>query len=323
MTKVLKNFYVKGLIAALAVFFVFYFAFGAVFSSFVPAFKNRIAEAEKAAEEAKMAVLTGGSETSVLEGVTFVDGVSEVLSTSDGGYIVTASAQGAEGPVVLSIRLGADGAVNTVVVSEAEEAPEYGGKALQEAYLSKYAGLTDTAGVEAFTGATYTSNAIRECVDKALLQLQVINGVEYEAPLSGDELQQAILTENLGEDYVRAEVPELADSVVEVYASDKGWGMVTEEQGAGGPIRLVVYMDKDGVVRNIVPVFHTEPVGRGDQYLTESYLFFYEGYSAYGYFDDGSGCYVFNAFDDTNLAMAKMLLGSVKQFAIMNPAEEA
>ena len=316
MTKVLKNFYLKAILEVLVVFLVFYFVLGAAFSAFTPTIAARV----EAVKEAAMAAVTGGKEAFALEDVTPVDGVREVLGTADGGYIITAEAQGAEGPVVLTVGLDAEGVVSGIVVAEAEEAPEYGGKALQDDYLGNFVGISSTEGVDGFTGATYTSAAIKEAVDKALLQVQVINGAEYEAPLTGEELQQAILAENLGENYVRAEAAELADSVVEVYASDTGWGMITEADGAGGPTRLMIYMDKDGVVRKIAPVFHTEPVGRGDQFLTESALFFYEGYSNYGYFDDGSGVYVFDKFDDTHLALAKMLTGAVAQYKLMNAA---
>lgn len=90
--------------------------------------------------------------------------------------------------------------------------------------------------------------------------------------------------------------------------------------GAGGPIRLMIYIDNDGVVQDVSALSHSEPLGRGDQYLSDACLFFCEGYSSYGYFDGGSGSYVFDKFDDTNLAIGKMLMGAVEQFRMLGAA---
>lgn len=319
MTKIAKNFYLNGLIGLLLVFFVCYFAFGAVF----PAFSASMAAKIEAAAAEEFAALTGGQSSELLTDITLVNGVKQVLSLSEGGYVVDASAEGAEGEIVLSIALDASGAVSGIVVAEAEEAPDYGGKALQEDYLSTYFGRTDSE-VEAFTGATYTSAAIKACVDEALLQYEVINGVEYEAPveLTDEEKLAAALSERLGEGYEKLDCPELADSVVEVYSSEKGCGIVAEADGVGGKIRLMIYMNEKGKVKKIVPIFHSEPVGRGDQFLTEASLYSYEDYSSYGYFDDGSGVCVFTKLDNTNLAIAKMLMGATAQWALLNPPVE-
>ena len=78
--------------------------------------------------------------------------------------------------------------------------------------------------------------------------------------------------------------------------------------------------DNDGVVQDVSALSHSEPLGRGDRYLSDACLFFYEGYSSYGYFDGGSGSYVFDKFDDTNLAIGKMLMGAVEQFRMLGAA---
>ncbi len=316
MKKVLKNFYVRGSLLVLLVFFVFYFVFSAAFSAFTPTIAQRV----EALRDEAMAAVTGGRETSAMEDVTLVDGVSQVLAVSDGGYIVTATAQGAEGPITLSVGLDAGGAVTGIVVTDSIEAPEYGGKALQESYLSGYLGLSDSEGVAAYTGATYTSQAIRECVDKAFLQYGVINGEAYDAPLGEEEVMAGFLSAHLGEGYAAADTAEKADTILEVYTSGEGCVMLAEANGAGGPIRLMIYIDNGGVVQDISALSHSEPLGRGDQYLSDAYLFFYEGYSSYGYFDGGSGSYVFDKFDDTNLAIGKMLMGAVEQFRMLGAA---
>lgn len=319
MTKIAKNFYINGLIGLLVVFLACYFAFGAVF----PAFSASVAAKIEAAKAEAFENITGGQSSEVLSDITLVDGVKQVLSLSDGGYVIDCAAEGAEGEIVLSVALDAEGAVTGILVSEAEEAPDYGGRALQEDYLSNYFGRTDSE-VVAFTGATYTSAAIKACVDEAFLQYEVLNGAEYEAPveLTDEEKLAAALSGYLGEGYEKAETAELADSVVEVYTSEKGFGMVAEADGVGGPIRLLICMNQNGKVKKIVPIFHSEPVGRGDQFLTEASLYSYQDYSSYGYFDDGSGVCVFTKMDDTNLAIAKMLMGATAQWAQMNtPAE--
>lgn len=316
MKKVLRNFYVRGSLLVLLVFFVFYFVFSAAFSAFTPTIAQRV----EALRDEAMATVTGGRETSAMEDVTLVDGVSQVLAVSDGGYIVTATAQGAEGPITLSVGLDANGAVSGIVVTESIEAPEYGGKALQDDYLGGYLGLSESDSVAAYTGATYTSQAIRECVDKAFLQYGVINGESYDAPLGEEELFSAFLSAHLGEGYAVVDTAETADTVLEVYTSGEGCVLLTEADGAGGPIRLMIYIDSNGVVQDISALSHSEPLGRGDQYLSDAYLFLYEGYSSYGFFDGGNGSFVFDKFDETNLAIGKMLMGAVAQLSLLNVA---
>lgn len=316
MSKVIRNFYLRGTLLSLIVFFVFYFIFAAVFTAFTPTIALRV----EALRDEAMAAVTGGKETSAIEDITLVDGVSQVLSVSDGGYIVTATAQGAEGPITLSVGLDAAGAVSGIVVTESIEAPEYGGKALQDSYLGGYLGLSDSEGVAAYTGATYTSQAIRECVDKAFMQYGVINGESYDAPLSEDELLSAFLSAHLGEGYTAVDAVEKAETVLEVFTSGEGCVLLTETNGAGGPIRLMIFIDGSGVVQDITALSHSEPLGRGDQYLSDAYLFLYEGYSSYGYVPGDAGSFVFDKFDDTNLAIARMLMGAVAQLGLLNVA---
>lgn len=90
--------------------------------------------------------------------------------------------------------------------------------------------------------------------------------------------------------------------------------------GAGGPIRLMICTDNDGVVQDVSAPSRSEPLGRGGRYLSDACLFFCEGYSSCGCLDGGSGSYVFDKLDDTNLAIGNMLMGAVEQFRMLGAA---
>lgn len=324
-----KGFYVKAFVSALAVFLVFYFAFGFVFTAYAPTLQAKI----DAAREAALSSAAGGEEMTLMEDVEAVAGVSEIYSTSAGNYVIKVKAQGLEGPVTLIVGVSGEGNVSGIVVDSHSETPDVGGLALKDDYLANYIGVDSTEGIDAYTGATYTSAAIKECVDKALLQYQVINGLDYDGPveLTEEELLAQALTTYLGEGYVKADT-ELASlagqsvDVTEVYTSDAGYGIVVEGEGHNGLIRIMFYLDNDGVVRKIVPIVQNESLDHGAKVFTESALYFYEGYSEFAYFDDGSGAKTMDSFSgatQTSMKLFQMLITAADQYKLMNAAPEA
>lgn len=322
MKKLIGNFYVKGLVALLAVFFVFYFAFGAVIAEAAPELLAHIEEAH----QAMLNDAAGGEEMTLVEDAEHIAGVSEIYKTGS-GYVIKAKAQGLEGPIVLLVGVK-DDAVSTIVVDSNSETPDVGGVALQDEYLSNYIGVSTTEGIDSFSGATYTSDAIRECVDKALLQVRVLSGTEeYDGPaeMTEEELLDAALQEYLGEGYapVEVELAELEGQNVfsrAVYGSDAGYGIVVEGEGHNSLIRIMVYMDKGGVVRKIVPIVQNESLDHGAKVFGESALYFYEGYSEFAYFDDGSGAKTMDSFSgatQTSMKLFQMLITASSQYKLI------
>ena len=334
MTKAFKsfrNFYLQGLAAVLAVFLAAYFAFGGLFRAYAPRITAELARAEAAALEAA----AGGEEMIPVEDAAAVAGVSEMYATSGGGYVIKVRAQGLEGPVALVVGLSGDGTVSGISVESHSETPDVGGLALREDYLSQYIGLAAAEGVDAYSGATYTSAAVRECVEKALLQRQVILGLAYDGPveLTEEELLAQTLESCLGEGYAKAET-ELAAlvgktesqtvRVTEVYTSEAGCGIVVEGEGHNGLIRIVVFTDPEGVVKKIFPIVQNESLDHGAKVFSEAALKDYEGYASFAYFDDGSGAMVFDGFSgatQTSMKLFQMVVTASDQIRLMNPAE--
>ena len=327
MKKQAWQFYVKGLIAIVLVFAVCFFALGALQRSSAEAIAQGIEQAKAAAVEA----VTGGETRTLVEDADLVAGVTEIWTLGNGGYMMTTRAQGLEGPVVLNIALDADGSVTGISVVEANESPEYGQQALKEEYFANYLGCTDTEGVDGFSGATYTSDAIRQSVDSALLQYQVQNGMSYDGPrdLTDEEKLEAALIDRLGEDYEKAETELFSNEaqkvfVREVYVSDKGSGIVVEGEGHNGMIRILVHLDPDGVLRKIVPIVQNESLDHGAKVFDEKWLYFYEGYSDFTFVDMGTGAKVVDMYSgatQTSFKLLQMVMTATDQYKLMHPAE--
>ena len=327
MRKATNNLYLKGMIAILLVFALSFFALGALQRPAAEAIAQGIEQTKAAAIEA----VTGGDTRTLVEDAELVAGVTEVWTLGSGGYMMTAKAQGLEGPVVLNVGLDADGAVTGLSVVESNESPEYGQQALKEEYFANYLGRTDTEGVDGFTGATYTSDAIRQCVDSALLQYQVQNGMSYDGPrdMTDEEKLAAALTDRLGEGYEKAETELFSNEaqkvcVREVYTSDKGSGMVVEGEGHNGLIRILIHLDPDGVLRKIVPIVQNESLDHGAKVFDEKWLFFYEGYSEFTFMDMGTGAKVVDMYSGatlTSFTLFQMVDAATQQYKLMNPAE--
>jgi len=154
-------------IVAVAIAFALVIAAGLV--GFIPyaAVKGAEAKAEKAAAAAAAEYAASLKE---IDPSQYVEGVSEASFDPDGNLVVTSTATGIEGDVVLKITLDNTGAVSAIEVIEQNETPALGGVALSDEYLPKLNGITTTDGVDAFAGATITSNAIFQNLENAFAQ---------------------------------------------------------------------------------------------------------------------------------------------------------
>lgn len=201
-----------------------------------------------------------------------LDGVSSVEQGSAGSLRVTASARGMESDVVLAVTLDIEGNATAVELVSHGETPTLGGAALEGDYLQSYVGA-DADAVDAYAGATYTSEAIKTCVKLAVMQYKSVNGIEFEAPKTVEELVSETL-----EGFVAVE-GDFAAPVIGVYANENGFAVDVEGIGheADHPMRLIVMLDKDGVVENIVVIDHQETPDLGANCLEQKYLCFYYG----------------------------------------------
>lgn len=233
-----------------------------------------------------------------------LDGVSSVEQGSAGSLRVTASARGMESDVVLAVTLDIEGNVTAVELVSHGETPTLGGAALEGDYLQSYVGA-DADAVDAYAGATYTSEAIKTCVKLAVMQYKSVNGIEFEAPKTVEELVSETL-----EGFVAVE-SDFAAPVIGVYANENGFAVDVEGIGhdAEHPMRLIVMLDKDGVVENIVVIDHTETPDLGANCLEQKYLCFYYGGKHFTMIDmgDDTKIDVFSGATETSFGVLKLV----------------
>lgn len=246
--------------------------------------------------------------------VTPVDGVSAVEQGSAGSLRMTASARGMESDVVLAVTLDADGNVTAVDLVSHGETPALGGAALEGDYLQSYVGA-DPDSVDAYTGATYTSEAIKTCIKLAVMQYKSVNGIEFEAPKTVEKLVSEVL-----EGYTAVE-GDFEAPVIGVYTSENGYAVDVEGVGheAEHPMRLIVMLDKEGVVENIVVVDHQETPDIGANVLEQKYLCFYYGGKHFTMIDmgDDTKIDILSGATETSFGVLKMVNGAAETVAAL------
>ena len=87
---------------------------------------------------------------------------------NNSGYVVTASNKGYGGDVVVTVGFDPSGAILKVKADVSTETTGVGSKVGEDAVLNGFIGVTDNAdNVKLRSGATYTSNAVRNSVNAA------------------------------------------------------------------------------------------------------------------------------------------------------------
>lgn len=90
-------------------------------------------------------------------------------------HIKTAGYAGKSKPIEALIGFNDDGSITNVKVISCQETPGLGTKIEDEKYLSKYIGVKETASkVDTITSATISSKALRNGVDFALKQFEIV-----------------------------------------------------------------------------------------------------------------------------------------------------
>ena len=141
--------------------------------------RDAIAAADKAAAEASMSALIPGESFTPLN----ADGLrSQEAYAAESGFIFIAEANGYGGPVRVMTAVDKEGAVIGVIVLNCDdETPGLGQNAKKPAFTDRFKGkngeiqlvkggdaVSYTNTVEAITSATYTSTAVKDCVNMAL-----------------------------------------------------------------------------------------------------------------------------------------------------------
>lgn len=144
--------------------FVIAFALAGVYNMTAPV----IAAGEvAAADAARRGVLPEGDSFTKLE-AALPDGVTEAYQADNGtGFVFTSQAKGFDGAVTYVIGMDADGNITGINMFDHNETPGLGTKIGEPDYLERYYGDTDPDAVDAVTGATRTSNSLKNSLKQA------------------------------------------------------------------------------------------------------------------------------------------------------------
>ena len=138
--------------------------------------KDKIAAIE--AEKTRKEVLPAASEFTELEVSEELkaNGVTGIFEGDNGtGYVVTAEKTGYGGAVVVTVGFDTEGKILSVKANVSTETQGVGSKVGEASMLEKFEGLSgDVSGVTLKTGATFTSDAVRDGVQAACAAVAAI-----------------------------------------------------------------------------------------------------------------------------------------------------
>ena len=284
-----------------------------------------VARAAEEADQAKAVVLPDGSGFSDYDG-TKVDGVSEVFVADNGaGIVCTTTPKGFAGNVDIMVGVNNNGEITGMQVLNHGETPGVGTNALTPEYMSQFIGLTGGDTVDAYSGATYSSKAVKSAANIAVTQYAVTQGAEYEAPveLTEDELIAQKAGEMLGA-YEEVTGAALEENVIKVFKSTEGKGYAVLAQGVGhypeDPFRLLVGVGEDGAVTGIATIFQNETLGFGFEVLDEgTYFEQFVGATAITRKSSGEGTKidVVAGSTETSVGAYDCVKAALKQFAAL------
>lgn len=141
--------------------------------------RDAIAKSEAAAAQASMAALIPGATFTPVDADCESD---EVYRAEDKGYIFVSAATGYGGDVKVMTALDREGVVlGVIVLSCDDETPGLGQNCKKASFTDQFAGksgsveLTKNGGeIVAVTSATYTSTAVKTCVNRALADYKIV-----------------------------------------------------------------------------------------------------------------------------------------------------
>lgn len=153
--------------------FVITFALAGIYNVTAPI----IAEGElAAANAARMQVLSSADSFTQVE-AALPEGVTEAYQADNGaGYVFTSQAKGFGGAVVYMVGMDANGSIVGIQMFSHEETPGLGTKIGEADYLANYMGDVDPNGVAAVTGATITSNSLKNSLNQAIAAYEIVKG---------------------------------------------------------------------------------------------------------------------------------------------------
>lgn len=127
-------------------------------------------------EEEEVALLLTEGEAATVSDTT-PEGVNAVYIGDAGTVVLIAEADGYEGePVVVYVAIGTDGNISALKVDASTQTKNLGTKVEKEEFTSQFIGKNAIDDVAAVGGATISSNATKEAINKALLAYNEVEG---------------------------------------------------------------------------------------------------------------------------------------------------
>lgn len=134
-----------------------------------------IAQAEIEAANVVRGQVLPGNESFEKMDIDLPDGVFEVYK-AEGGYVFKTGAKGFDGIVTYMIGMDNDGNVVGIDMFDSNETPGLGTKIAHPDYIGKYLGKTNPDSVDAITGATKTSNSLKNSLKQAQAAFELVKG---------------------------------------------------------------------------------------------------------------------------------------------------
>lgn len=129
------------------------------------------------ANEVRREVMPLSDSFSAIEGIALPEGVFEVYRADNGeGFVFRSGAKGFSGTVTFMIGMDKNGEITGINMFEHNETPGLGTKIGDPAYLGLYYGFADYAGVDAVSGATKTTNALKNAIAQTKEAFEAVKG---------------------------------------------------------------------------------------------------------------------------------------------------
>ena len=149
------------------------------------------------------------------------------------GNTATASAQGFGGKVAVTVTLDENGAISEITIGDENfsETPGFGAKALEPEFGAQFVGMTpplELSGIDAISGATYTSTAVVEAINKA-----------YDKIMNAGEEPEETAVET-------PDAEETEDSFTDAICM-----ATASAQGFAGPVAVTVFVDEEGKIAEV------------------------------------------------------------------------
>ena len=137
-----------------------------------------LANREKTAAETRKAALPeapGFDELEVTQELSDAGVTGLWKGQNNTGYVATAVSKGYGGDVTVTVGFGPDGKILNVLADVGTETTGVGSKVGDSAILGRFQGLSGSVDdVELVSGATYTSKAVRTCVNAAIAAVESV-----------------------------------------------------------------------------------------------------------------------------------------------------